>query len=126
MTDRHILVVDDDSSIREVAHLALELVGGWKVTTASSGTEGWQLAVAERPDAILLDVMMPGMDGPTALRQLREHEETRELPVIFLTAKLGGFDNRFPGDGQPAGVISKPFDPMTLADEVAALLGWAR
>lgn len=125
MTGRHILVVDDDSSIREVAHLALELVGGWRVTTAGSGAEGWERAVADRPDAMLLDVMMPGMDGPTALRRLREDPATREIPVIFLTAKVGGF-GAGSDDGQPAGVIAKPFDPMTLADEVAALLGWQR
>ncbi len=126
MTDRHILVVDDDSSIREVAHLALELVGGWRVTTAGSGTEGWQRAVGDPPDAMLLDVMMPGMDGPSALRRLREDPMTREIPVIFLTAKLGGLDPQGPDVDKAVGVIAKPFDPMTLAEDVAALLGWQR
>jgi CheY-like chemotaxis protein len=126
MADRHVLVVDDDSSIREVAHLALELVAGWRVTTAASGSEGWQRAISDRPDVMLLDVMMPGMDGPTALRRLREDPATREIPVIFLTAKVGGFGQDSDEAGQLAGVIAKPFDPMTLADEVAALLGWQR
>ena len=126
MTDRHILVVDDDSSIREVAHLALELVGGWRVSTAASGTEGWQRAVADPPDAMLLDVMMPGMDGPSALRRLQEDPATRDIPVIFLTAKLGGLDPQGPGGGKAVGVIAKPFDPMTLAEDVAAILGWQR
>lgn len=126
MADRHILVVDDDSSIREVAHLALELVAGWRVTTAASGIEGWQRALSDRPDAMLLDVMMPGMDGPTALRRLREDPVTRDIPVIFLTAKVGGIDQQKNELGATAGVIAKPFDPMTLADEVAALLGWQR
>ncbi len=126
MADRHILVVDDDSSIREVAHLALELVAGWRVTTAASGTEGWQRAISDRPDAMLLDVMMPGMDGPTALRRLREDSVTRDIPVIFLTAKVGGIDPQQNEVGPHAGIIAKPFDPMTLADEVAALLGWQR
>ncbi|WP_246186931.1 response regulator [Microlunatus speluncae] len=118
--------MDDDSSIREVAHLALELVAGWRVTTAASGTEGWQRALSDRPDAMLLDVMMPGMDGLTALRRLRDDPVTRDIPVILLTAKVGGIEQQKGEDGPPAGVIAKPFDPMTLADEVAALLGWQR
>ncbi|HLT61214.1 MAG TPA: response regulator [Microlunatus sp.] len=127
MTDRHILVVDDDSSIREVAHLALELVAGWRVTTAGSGMEGWERATADRPDAMLLDVMMPGMDGPTSLRRFRDDPTTRDIPVIFLTAKHGEFEQQVPGDDlRTAGVIAKPFDPMTLADEVASILGWHR
>jgi len=127
MAGRHVLVVDDDSSIREVAHLALELVAGWRVTTADSGAEGLRKASADRPDALLLDVMMPGMDGPTALRRFREDPVTREIPIIFLTAKVSGFDNEPVDDVlRPAGVIAKPFDPMTLADEVASVLGWQR
>lgn len=126
MTDRHVLVVDDDKSIREVAHLALELVAGWRVTTAGSAREGWECALADHPDAMLLDVMMPGRDGLSALRQLRDDPATSKIPVIFLTAKSGDLGEQLPSDSQSVGVIAKPFDPMTLADEVAAILGWPR
>lgn len=119
----HLLVIDDDDSIREVAQLALELIGGWTVSSAASGHDGWQTARDEQPDAILLDVMMPDMDGPSTYAQLNSDPATSSIPVIFLTAKHQAGD---PGIGaaKPAGVIAKPFDPMTLAATVASLLGW--
>jgi CheY-like chemotaxis protein len=122
---RRVLVVDDDDLLREVAQTALELVGGWQVSTARSGTQAQQQARSERPDAILLDVMMPGLDGPTTVAALRADPATRDIPIIFLTAKVSGEDS---GEWRPlrlAGVISKPFDPMTLAAEMATMLGWA-
>ena len=121
---RHILVVDDDEMLREVAQTALELVGGWQVSTAQSGGQAQQQARTERPDAILLDVMMPGLDGPATVNALRADPATRDIPIIFLTAKVPSDDL---GEWQSlrlAGVISKPFDPMTLASDMAALLGW--
>lgn len=121
---RHVLVVDDDELLREVAKAALELVGGWRVTTVLSGAEAKEQAQALLPDAILLDVMMPGLDGPGTVHGLRQDPRTREIPIIFLTAKL-------PAGGQVAweqlglaGVIPKPFDPMTLAADMAQLLSW--
>lgn len=124
MTGRRVLVVDDDSSIREVARMALELVGGWEVFTAVAGPEGVARAKELLPDAILMDVMMPGMDGPTAIGHLRADDSTREIPVILLTAKAGGSDRRDFSDLQLAGVLAKPFDPMTLSADVAKLLHW--
>ena len=121
---RRILVVDDDELLREVAQTALELVGGWQVSTAPSGDQAQQQARTERPDAILLDVMMPGLDGPTTVNALRADPTTRDIPIIFLTAKMPSDDL---GEWRPlqlAGVIPKPFDPMTLAADMAALLGW--
>ena len=121
---RRILVVDDDPLLREVAQTALELVGGWQVSTAQSGSEAPQQARTERPDAILLDVMMPGIDGPTTVNALRADPTTSDIPIIFLTAKMPSDL----GEWRPlclAGVISKPFNPMTLAAEMAAMLGWA-
>jgi CheY-like chemotaxis protein len=121
---RRILVVDDDELLREVVQTALEMVGGWQVRTAQSGAQAQQEARTERPDAILLDVMMPGLDGPTTVAALRADPATRDIPIIFLTAKMPSDDL---GEWRPlqlAGVISKPFDPMTLAAETAALLGW--
>jgi len=121
---RRVLVVDDDDSIREVAQMALEIVGGWQVFAAGSGTEALRRARAELPDAVLLDVMMPGMDGPTTFSQLHADPATCDIPVIFLTAKVQAGDRRAWTHLEIAGVIAKPFDPMTLAGEVSELLGW--
>ncbi len=119
-----ILIIDDEDDIREVAALSLEVVAGWRVITASSGEEGVRKAAAERPDAILLDVMMPGLDGPATLRLLQEREETRQIPVVMLTAKMQGVDQRALQKLGSRGIIAKPFDPMTLSQQVAALLGF--
>ena len=124
MPERRVLVVDDDEAIREVARAALELVGGWSVTTVGSGQDAHVVASALEPDAVLLDVMMPGRDGLATVESMRADPATRDIPVIFLTAKA-------PPDGARAwqgvglaGVIRKPFDPMTLASDIARLLGW--
>jgi CheY-like chemotaxis protein len=121
---RTILVVDDEDDIREVAQLSLEMVGGWQVLAAGSGAEALRRAQEERPDAILLDVMMPGMDGPTTFRSLQSNPATRGIPVILLTAKVQPADRRRFDDLGVAGVLSKPFDPMELAAQVASALGW--
>jgi CheY-like chemotaxis protein len=121
---RHVLVVDDDAMLREVAKVALEMVGGWQVSTADSGLEAQRIALTEHPDALLLDVMMPGMDGPSTVVALRQDPATQDIPVIFLTAKVGGGGHAQWDHLDVAGVIPKPFDPMTLPAEVARLLGW--
>ncbi len=123
MTKR-ILVVDDEDHIREVAATSLELLGGWEVLTAACGTEAIARAEDEQPDAILLDVMMPDMDGPSAFEQLQATAATSHIPVILLTAKVQPGDRgRFAGLGVKA-VIAKPFDPVSLHTEVAEALGW--
>jgi two-component system, OmpR family, alkaline phosphatase synthesis response regulator PhoP len=122
MSQKHILLVDDEDDIREVASISLEAVGGWQVSGASSGAEGIAKALAKRPDAILLDVMMPDMDGPTTLKRLQDDPQTRGIPVILLTAKVQTADrHRFQELGV-AGILTKPFDPMALSDQVAAIL----
>jgi CheY-like chemotaxis protein len=121
---RKILLVDDEDDIREVAQMSLEMTAGWDVVTASSGADGLRLAAAERPDAILLDVMMPGMDGPATARALKAAPETADIPVILLTAKVQAADRRRFDDLGVAGILAKPFDPMSLADEVRRVLGW--
>ena len=119
-----VLVVDDDDSVREVTVMSLEIVGGWQVLHADGGRAALELARAHRPDAVLLDVMMPEMDGPTTLRHLRADPATRDIPVVLLTAKVMAGD-REEWDGLAVqGVIAKPFDPMRLHVEVARLLGW--
>lgn len=121
---RRILLVDDDEGIREVARTVLEMVGGYDVETAASGLEGLEKARTSPPDAIVLDVMMPGLDGPATFALLQEQPATRGVPVILLTAKTQAADrNRFASIGV-AGMLSKPFDPMALCDQIAGILGW--
>jgi CheY-like chemotaxis protein len=122
---RSVLIVDDDAHIREIAQVTLEAVAGWTVITAASGQEGIARALAEAPDAILLDVMMPEMDGPTTVGKLRASDVTRDIPVVLLTAKVFEEDKRGFMNLGIDGIISKPFDPMTLADEISNALGWA-
>lgn len=124
MKRRRVLVVDDDDIIREVAKVALEVVGGWQVSTATSGTEASRVAADVQPDVVLLDVMMPALDGPSTAALLREDPRTRDLPVIFLTAKSTVADEGLEAVPNLVGVIGKPFDPMSLADEINRLVGW--
>jgi CheY-like chemotaxis protein len=119
-----ILIIDDEDDIREVAALSLETVAGWEVMVANSGAQGLVRASAYQPDAILLDVMMPGMDGPTTFRELRKNPATAHIPVLLLTAKVQASDQRRFADLGVEAVLVKPFDPLTLAEQVAEVLGW--
>jgi CheY-like chemotaxis protein len=121
---RRVLVVDDDDAIREVAQSSLEIVAGWEVEVASSGLQALERAVAEPPDAILLDVMMPSMDGPTTFARLQADARTRNVPVVLLTAKVQPAERRRWEQLGVAGVLAKPFDPLELPGQVADLLGW--
>jgi CheY-like chemotaxis protein len=120
---KRILLIDDEEVIREVTQLSLELVGGWEVLTAPTGQEGLSLAVAEQPDAILLDMIMPEMDGLATLQRLQANAATQHIPVILLTAKAQGSGDLSTELGA-AGVIAKPFDALALAQQVADTLGW--
>jgi len=121
---RRILIIDDEEDIREVAALSLESIAGWSVKTASSGADGIKAALSDRPDAILMDVMMPAMDGPTTFKEMQKSPELAQIPVILLTAKVQGVDQRrFAGLGVAA-VLFKPFDPLTLAEQMSVALGW--
>ena len=122
---RTLLLIDDDDDVREIAQLSLELNAGWNVLAASSGAQGIEIARAKRPDAILLDVMMPVLDGPATLAQLRDDERTKSIPVVFLTAKARPTERDRLAGLDVAGVLAKPFDPMTLADQVQTTLGWS-
>jgi len=117
-----VLIIDDEDDIRRIARIALTKVGKIDVIEASSGTEGVRMAAEERPDVVLLDVMMPGLDGPSTLAALRSDPATASLPVVFLTAKAMASEvERLKGLGV-RGVLTKPFDPMTLASELRAIL----
>jgi CheY-like chemotaxis protein len=118
-----ILLIEDEDHIREVAQVSLEAVAGWEVLAAEGGAEGVEMAKEKHPDAILLDVMMPDVDGPETLARLQKTESTSNIPVVFLTAKAQAAERRHLYDLGAVGVIRKPFDPMNLAHEVGELLG---
>lgn len=122
---RKVLIIDDEDDIREVAALSLESVAGWDVITASSGSQGIARAAEQQPDAILLDVMMPGMDGPTTFRELRNNPATAKIPVLLLTAKVQSSDQRRFADLGVEAVLFKPFDPLTLSSQISDVLGWS-
>jgi CheY-like chemotaxis protein len=121
---RRILIIDDEDDIREVAALSLETVAGWEVETASSGALGLARAIEYQPDAVLLDVMMPGMDGPTTFRELRKNPATSHIPALLLTAKVQSSDQRRFADLGVEAILFKPFDPLTLGTQIADVLGW--
>ncbi|MBI4781726.1 MAG: response regulator [Oscillatoriophycideae cyanobacterium NC_groundwater_1537_Pr4_S-0.65um_50_18] len=124
MTAKRILVVDNEQYIQEIAEICLKTVAGWHVLLASSGEECLRRAATEQPDAILLDVMMPDMDGITTFQKLQENSATRTIPVILLTAKIQSSDRRRYAQMGLTAAIAKPFDPLNLAIEVATALGW--
>lgn len=116
-----ILYVEDDPDIQTVAQISLEEVGGFNLTICSSGREALQAVAGMQPDLILLDVMMPEMDGPTTLENLRKLDNTRDTPVIFMTAKVQASEVSFYKSLGALGVITKPFDPILLPDQVIKL-----
>jgi CheY-like chemotaxis protein len=121
-----VLLVDDEADIRRIAALSLSGVGGMEVAQASGGSEGIRMAREDRPDVILLDMMMPGLDGPATFQALRSDPETSAIPVVFLTAKAMSAEvDRLRGMGA-RGVLIKPFDPMALPRLLRELLGTGR
>lgn len=121
---KRVLIVDNEEYIREVAQISLETVAGWQVITAGSGREALIVAQDKQPDAILLDVMMPDMDGITTFEKLQANVATQHIPVILLTAKIQAADRRRYADLGLKAAIAKPFDALALATQVAAVLGW--
>jgi CheY-like chemotaxis protein len=119
---RKVLVIDDEKDVRYIARISLGRVGNMNVIEASSGEEGIARAKSEHPDFILLDMMMPGMDGAATFRALREDEETASIPVIFLTAVAKVAEVQCLKDLGARGVVLKPFDPITLARDLTAML----
>jgi CheY-like chemotaxis protein len=121
---KHILVIDDEPDIRDGVCLSLEEFGHWHTTGAGSGQEGLQLASHHPWDAIVLDVSMPDLDGVSVVATLQANPITRHIPVILLTARVLPSDQaRFAQLGV-AGVIAKPFDPLQVWQQVAAIIGW--
>jgi CheY-like chemotaxis protein len=124
MAAKRILIIDNEPMMQEVAQISLETVAGWDVTTASSGQEGLAKAQSEQPDVILLDVMMPDMDGITTFEKLQANPVTQPIPVILLTARMQPSDQVNYKNLGLAAAIAKPFEPLTLATEIAQALSW--
>ncbi len=118
-----ILYVEDEPDIQAVARIALEAVGGFQLLVCSSGQEALTAAPAFAPDLILLDVMMPGLDGPSTLVALRALPEFRATPIVFMTAKVQASEVARYRQIGALDVIAKPFDPMTLSATVYGI--WA-
>jgi CheY-like chemotaxis protein len=123
MSTKQILLIDDENSIRLVVQVCLTQLANWTVLTAASSVDGLRQAEEQKPDAILLDLMMPDMDGFTVLKKLKENPKTSDIPVILLTAKLQPTYVQA-DQWKLAGILSKPFDPLTLASQVAEILNW--
>ena len=127
MTDatlQRILFVEDDPDIQTVARMALEAVGGFTVLACSHGGEALEKVTGFSPDLILLDVMMPGMDGPATLEALRRLPEVSDIPVVFMTAKVQAQEVSRYRELGAVDVIAKPFDPMALSETVRSI--WSR
>ena len=118
---RHLLIIDDDADIRDVVQCSLELTANWRVSQASGGLEGVRLAKELQPDGILLDLMMPDMDGTATARALSAGGSC--VPVVFLTAKQVD-DASVAAIPGVAGTLAKPFDPLTLHAQISAVFGW--
>lgn len=113
-----IVYADDEPDIREVVQLTLSAIGGFEVHSCENGAEAVELAKTNRPDLILLDVMMPVCTGPEALVEIRKLDELKDTPVVFITAKANTNEIEELTSFPTTGIVSKPFDPMTLADQI--------
>ncbi|MEH2114726.1 response regulator [Nostoc sp.] len=121
---RNILIVDDEEDVQAIAKLGLEMGAGWNVLTACSGREALNIAANSKLDVILLDMMMPDMDGRATLQQLKANPVTKPIPVILLTAKVQESDRESFHGLDVAAVFAKPFRPLKLAAQISEALGW--
>lgn len=124
MPTKKILIVDDEECIQTVVQFGVQMVVDWKVLIASSGHQGIETACVEKPDVILLDVMMPDMNGIDTFKALQADPQTAQIPVIFLTAKAQTSERRQFNDLGVSGVITKPFNSLDLPDLIAKILDW--
>jgi CheY-like chemotaxis protein len=121
---KKILAIEDEDGLREIIQFSLEAAAGWEVITAASGSEGLAKAKIEQPDAILLDVMMPDMDGVETFRQLQANDLTQNIPTIFLTAKAKNSEQQQFMDLGISGVITKPIKALDLVEQIREILEW--
>lgn len=122
MSSKRILIVDDDDDVREATQMCLEITGHWEVLKASNGPDGIAIAQSEKPDAILLDMMLPGMDGITILQKLRSNPDTEKIPIVILTAKAQASEQKEFRQLKVASIITKPYDPLTISQQISSAL----
>ena len=124
MSMKRILIIDDEPDIREITKISLKITKKWDVLMAASGPEGIVIAEDENPDAILLDVIMPKVDGLATLEMLRRNPVTQQIPVLLLTATAKLAMKAEYVEWGVQGILTKPFDPGTLGQQVETALGW--
>lgn len=124
MTAKRVLIIDDEYGIRKIVEISLKAIAGWEVLVAASGQEGLAIAAVAQPDAILLDVMMPEMDGITTFQQMQAKPELQSIPTILLTAKAQTSEQQQFTELPIAGVITKPFKAPDLVNQMRSLLNW--
>lgn len=117
-----ILIIERDEDVRSVASLSLKLIGGLQVVEAEGASQGLELAVKEKPDAILLDMLSPQMEGTETITELKSNPETASIPVVFLTTRTLSSDSEQMINLGAAGIVHKPFDPMTLASQIQEII----
>ncbi|MBE9000941.1 MULTISPECIES: response regulator [unclassified Nostoc] len=119
-----ILLIDDELNVREIVKLCLQDLAGWNVVTADSPLEGLLSAVRDSPDAIVLDISIRDTASFELINKIRNNPETQAIPVVLLSAKVRWLNSQILRQYQVAGIILKPFDPVTLPAQIATLLGW--
>lgn len=124
MNAKRILVIDDEADIREIAKMSLQITKQWDVLTAASGKEGIVIAATEQPDAILLDAIMPEIDGLATLKALNLNSATQHIPVLLLTATARAATQQQYAELGAKAILLKPFDPGLLGDQIETLLKW--
>jgi CheY-like chemotaxis protein len=124
MNHKRLLMIDDEETIQLVVKFGINMAAGWDVIAASSGKIGLDTAQKELPDAILLDVMMPEMDGIATFKALQANPITAKIPVIFLTAKAQTTERSQFNELGVSGVITKPFNSLDLPEQIAKILHW--
>jgi CheY-like chemotaxis protein len=124
MNHKRLLTIDDEEAIQIVVKFGITMAAGWEVLSASNGRMGIETAERELPDAILLDVMMPEMDGIATFKALQANPLTAKIPVIFMTAKAQTAERRQFTDLGVSGTIAKPFNSLDLPDRIAKILNW--
>ena len=122
---KSILIIDDEEDVRDIIQMGLEMAADWQVITASTGKEGLELAQSDRPEVILLDLMMPEWDGKETLKQLKADRNTINIPVILMTAKTQSAIASELAELDLAGVITKPFRPLELPEQITEILNKA-
>lgn len=125
MNSKRILVIDDEADIREIARMSLQITKQWDVLTTASGMEGVTIAATEQPDAILLDVIMPEVDGLATLKELGMNPATRHIPVLLLTATVKAATRQTYAELGAKAVLLKPFDPGVLGNQIEQALNWS-